>query len=96
MACDREFVDLTLPLLPDMELTAMETVEMVGTLMKFDREKIDDVNVALCEACIQAMEDADVGRRRVRIESGGEPSPTSALDGANWRLGRKHHMQAHG
>ena len=101
MASDHEFVELTLPLLPDMELTAVQTAETLGTLMDFDREKIDDVKVALCEACIHAIEDAEGGRRRVRVELGastevlrirvvesvGGPSPSSAIDGANWAWG---------
>ena len=100
MATDHEFVDLTLPLLPDMELTAVQTAETLGTLMEFDREKIDDVKVALCEACIHAVEDADGGRRRVRVELGasidelrirviesGTATTTTALYGANWAWG---------
>ena len=100
MAIDHEFVDLTLPLLPDMELTAVQTAETLGTLMEFDREKIDDVKVALCEVCIHAIEDAEGGRRRVRVELGASPevlrirvvesgprSQDSAIDGANWAWG---------
>jgi anti-sigma regulatory factor (Ser/Thr protein kinase) len=100
MAIDHEFVDLTLPLLPDMELTAVQTAETLGTLMEFDREKIDDVKVALCEACIHAIEDAEGGRRRVRVEFGASPevlrirvvesgprSQDSVFDGANWAWG---------
>ena len=50
MASDHEFVDLTLPMLPDMELTAVQTAETLGILMEFDREKIDPTGATITMA----------------------------------------------
>ena len=49
-------VALILPMIPEMELTATKTAEAVGTFMALDQDKIDEIKIALIEACINAFE----------------------------------------
>ena len=49
-------VALILPMIPEMELTATKTAEAVGTFMALDQDKIEEVKLALIEACINAFE----------------------------------------
>ena len=60
-------VDLTIPILPQMELTATKTAEAVGAFMKLDEEKIDEVKLALVEACINAFEHSKSADGRISI-----------------------------
>ena len=60
-------VDLSIPILPEMELTAMKTAEAVGEFMNLDRTKIEEVKVALIEACINAFEHSRSQEGRVDI-----------------------------
>ena len=60
-------VDLSIPVLPEMELTAMKTAESVGEFMNLDRTKIEEVKVALIEACINAFEHSQSQAGRVDI-----------------------------
>ena len=66
MAQDRD-VDLSIPILPEMELTAMKTAEAVGEFMNLDQTKIEEVKVALIEACINAFEHSRSEDGRVDI-----------------------------
>ena len=49
-------VELTLPVLPDMELAATNTAEVVAKHMGLDEEKSAEISMALIEACINAFE----------------------------------------
>ena len=49
-------VELTIPVLPDMELLATQTSEAVAKHMSLDEEKTAEINMALSEACINAFE----------------------------------------
>ncbi len=49
-------VELTLPVLPDMELAATKTAEVVTKHMGLDEEKSAEISMALIEACINAFE----------------------------------------
>ena len=49
-------VELTLPVLPDMELAATKTAEVVSKHMGLDEEKSAEISMALIEACINAFE----------------------------------------
>jgi len=60
-------VDLSIPVLPEMELTAMKTAEAVGEFMNLDHTKIEEVKVALIEACINAFEHSQSQAGRVDI-----------------------------
>ena len=63
----RREVDLVIPMIPDMELTATKTAEAVCEFAKLDSQKIDEVKMALIEACINAFEHSDSEDRRVNI-----------------------------
>ena len=52
-------VSVTLKLAPDMEIEACETACAVAELMKMSPDKIDEVRMAVVEACINAIEHSD-------------------------------------
>ena len=49
-------VELTLPVLQDMELAATKTAEVVAKQMGLDEMKTAEISMALIEACINAFE----------------------------------------
>ena len=49
-------VELSLPVLPDMELAATKTAEVVARHMGLSEEKCGEISMALIEACINAFE----------------------------------------
>jgi PAS domain S-box-containing protein len=61
-------VDLDIPMVPDMELTATHTAEAVGHFMGLDEEKIEEVKMALIEACINAIEHSQSKDGRLHID----------------------------
>ena len=67
MEKESQDVDLTIPILPQMELTATKTAEAVGAFMKLDEEKIDEIKLALVEACINAFEHSQSADGRIGI-----------------------------
>ena len=52
----RSIVELKLPAIPDIELAATKTSEIVAKHMKLSEEKSAEINMALIEACINAFE----------------------------------------
>ena len=48
-------VELKLPVLPDMELSATKTAEIVAKHMELSEEKSAEISMALIEACINAF-----------------------------------------
>jgi serine/threonine-protein kinase RsbW len=60
-------VDLVIPLIPEMELLATKAAEGVGGFMKLDHEKIEEVKMALIEACINAIEHSKSKDGRINI-----------------------------
>lgn len=72
-------VTLTLPMLPDMELTASKTAGAMGEHIRMSRDKIDEIQMAVVEATINAFEHSDAPDRKVRIHFhvlGTEDGPT--------------------
>jgi anti-sigma regulatory factor (Ser/Thr protein kinase) len=61
-------VELTIPLLPDMEITATQTATSIAQYMKFDADRIDEVKMALIEAIINAFEHSKSRDGKVRIK----------------------------
>ena len=61
-------IDLVIPILPDMEITAGYVAEAVATRMAFDDEESGDVKLALIEACINAFEHSQSTDRQVFIK----------------------------
>jgi len=62
-----KFIDLTIPMLPEMELAATKTAEAVGVFMGLSEDKLDEVKLALIEACINAFEHSQSKEQRVAI-----------------------------
>ena len=60
-------VDLTIPMVPEMELAASRTAEAVAEFMGLEKEKIEEIKMALIEACINAFEHSQSKDRRVFI-----------------------------
>ncbi len=61
-------VDLNIPAVPDMELTATQTAEAVGHFMKLQPDRIEEVKLALIEACINAIEHSQSKDGRLQID----------------------------
>ena len=60
-------VRLTLPMIPNMELTASKTACAMGEQIGLSPDKIDEVQMAVVEACINAFEHSDSAEREVHI-----------------------------
>lgn len=60
-------VRLTLPMIPDMELTASKTACAMGEQIGLSEDKIDEIQMAVVEACINAFEHSGASDREVRI-----------------------------
>ena len=60
-------VELVIPLIPEMELTASKTAEAVGDFMGVDQDQVDEIKLALIEACINAIEHSSSSDQRVSI-----------------------------
>ena len=61
-------VTLTLPMITDMELTASKTAGAMGEHIGMSQDKIDEVRMAVVEACINAFEHSGSEDCEVRIE----------------------------
>ncbi len=71
-------VRLTLPMIPNMELTASKTACATGEQNGLSADKIDEVQMAVVEACINAFEHSAAADREVHVllqvlGVGGEP-----------------------
>jgi anti-sigma regulatory factor (Ser/Thr protein kinase) len=60
-------VDLTIPMVPEMELAASRTAEAVAEFMGLGEDQIEEIKMALIEACINAMEHSGSKDPRVFI-----------------------------
>lgn len=52
-------VSMTIPVAPEMEIVATSQAAALGEYIGMTRDKIDEVKLALVEACINAFEHAD-------------------------------------
>jgi serine/threonine-protein kinase RsbW len=70
-------VTLALPMVPEMEIEASKTATAVAESMKMSPDRIDEVRMAVVEACINAIEHSHARRREVRVtfEVLGEKDP---------------------
>jgi serine/threonine-protein kinase RsbW len=70
-------VTLTLPMAPDMEVAASKTATAIAEFMKMSPDRIDEVRMAVIEACINAFEHSRAADRRVTMtfEVVGEEEP---------------------
>lgn len=60
-------VTLTLPLAPDMEITAGKTATAMAELMSMEADRIDEVRMAVVEACINAIEHSHSADQKVQL-----------------------------
>lgn len=60
-------VKLTLPMVPDMEIEASETATSMAEAMSMSADKIDEVRMAVVEACINAIEHSHSKDRQVHL-----------------------------
>ncbi len=60
-------VTLTLPMAPDMEVAASKTATAIAEFMKMSPDRIDEVRMAVIEACINAFEHSRARDRRVTM-----------------------------
>jgi serine/threonine-protein kinase RsbW len=60
-------IALTIPVAADMELVATAQAAAVGEYLEMPRDKIDEVKLALVEACINAFEHAHARDGRVHV-----------------------------
>ena len=72
-------VTLTLPMVPDMEIAASKTATAMAEFMKMSPDRIDEVRMAVVEACINAFEHSQSPDRKVYMtfEVLGEEEPES-------------------
>jgi anti-sigma regulatory factor (Ser/Thr protein kinase) len=61
-------INLTIPMIPNMEIAATQTAEAVARFMEFDNDQIDEVKIALIEACINAFEHSHSAEGKVYIK----------------------------
>jgi len=60
-------VTLTLPMLPDMEIAASKTATAMAEYMSMSPDRIDEVRMAVVEACINAIEHSSAPDRKVHL-----------------------------
>ena len=60
-------VDLSIPMQPDMEVVATTVAESIGTFVGLDENKVDEVKMAVIEACINAFEHSKSEERRIDL-----------------------------
>lgn len=72
-------VKLTLPMAPDMEIEASETATSMAEAMAMSADRIDEVRMAVVEACINAIEHSRSEDRQVYLtfELLGSGKPTT-------------------
>jgi serine/threonine-protein kinase RsbW len=60
-------VTMSLPILPDMEIAASKTVTALAEFMEMSPDRIDEVRMAVVEACINAFEHSQAPDRKVHL-----------------------------
>jgi serine/threonine-protein kinase RsbW len=70
-------VTLRLPMVPDMEIEASKTATAIAESMRMSPDRIDEVRMAVVEACINALEHSRSSDREVYVtfEVLGESDP---------------------
>lgn len=64
----RREVHLTIPIAPEMEIAATAQVAALGEWMEMERDKIDEVKMAVVEACINAFEHSHTPDEQVHLD----------------------------
>jgi serine/threonine-protein kinase RsbW len=81
----RREVHLTIPIAPEMEIAATAQVAALGEWMEMGRDKIDEVKMAVVEACINAFEHSGTPDHKVELKfrvasEGGEDGGRTYLE----------------
>lgn len=63
-----EEIILTIPMRPYMELRVSQLASTIAEEMGLDRDKVDEVKLALIEACLNAFEHSKSKERKVHIK----------------------------
>ena len=58
---------MTIPVAPEMEIAAAAQVSALGEWMEMGRDKIDEVKMAVVEACINAFEHSATPDRKIEL-----------------------------
>jgi serine/threonine-protein kinase RsbW len=61
-------IHLTIPVAPEMEIAATAQVAALGEWMALGRDKIDEVKMAVVEACINAFEHSGTPDHKVELK----------------------------
>ncbi len=62
-----KIINLTIPMVPDMEIAASKTAEAVAEVMNLEEDKTAEVSMALIEACLNSFEHSHSKDRKVYI-----------------------------
>ncbi|MCG3193340.1 MAG: ATP-binding protein [Thermoanaerobaculia bacterium] len=65
---ERRELHLSIPVAPDMEIAATAQVTALGEWLDMGRDKIDEMKMAVVEACINAFEHSHTPDRRVELD----------------------------
>lgn len=61
-------IEIVIPMLPNLELAAANMASAVAGFMEFNEEKIEEMKMALIEACINSFEHSKSQDRKVYIK----------------------------
>ncbi len=61
-------VTLVLPMAPDMELVASQAASALASWLGMSTDRVDEVRMAVVEACINAFEHSHAAERRVELQ----------------------------
>jgi serine/threonine-protein kinase RsbW len=64
---ERREVHMTIPVAPEMEIAATAQVSALGEWMEMGRDKIDEVKMAVVEACINAFEHSATPDHKIEL-----------------------------
>ena len=68
LAAESTRIDLNVPMLPNMEVTVSQTAHAIAEFMGMDRQRADEVKLALIEACINSFEHSQSKDGRLQID----------------------------
>ncbi len=64
----RREVTLIIPMAPNMELAAAQTASILAEIMNFEENHIDEIQFAIIETCINALEHSKSKDKRITIK----------------------------
>lgn len=64
----KEEITFTVPIRPDMELEVTRVASSVAEAMRLGKDKIDEIKLALIEACLNAFEHSKSKEKKVHIK----------------------------